>query len=231
MNTNYTFTILFLALLKWTYFFYDQSRHGPILEKKIRRIKLFISNIREKKHREADLGRFLDGIVNALDAGLTLGQGFELAKNRVKYQGHLSESLQKVQQAKCTGMGFTDIFFNMSRNEKTDHSVKLMWQTLAWGSKSGAKLNICLRALIKRLETMQTLRMKLRSATAQMRFQAMCMSLLPLLMGIFLKFVKPDSIEFFFNTSTGHMLLCYMVISNFIGGYFVYYNSLKSVDK
>ncbi len=179
----------------------------------------FCAGVRIKsgwQNGESPLAKWLDGrrrakfndqlpealatMSNALRAGFSISQAFD----SVVAQGEkpMSEEFAILQQQLRIGMSFEDALESLSGRVGSD-DLTLVTTALLVSRKTGGNVTEIFDKISETIRGRMRIERKVRTLTAQGRLQGIVVSAMPLVLGIAMTFLKPDTMLPFFCSLAG----------------------------
>ena len=183
--------------LPWTYF--------TILVK--RRQALF----------EMDVLDLALGLDNALRAGMALPQALDKISTRM--HGVMREELDVVQREYRLGIDLVQALERLCKRMPCE-DVRLLVSAIRITSEAGGSLSEVLREMSQMIRGRREFQDKVKTLTAEGRFEAIAMSLAPVAAFIFMSLIQPDLMKVLYTTVVGWCALG-VVAALEISGYWV----------
>lgn len=163
----------------------------------------WIAKYRAYQRKRAFDDRILDltmGLANAMKAGMALAQALEKVSEQLG--GVMREEISVVLREYRLGMGLTD---SMSRlaERMPGEDMHLLTSAIRLTTQTGGSLVDVLVQLVDTIRNRTEFQQKLRTLTAQGKFEAMAMASAPLLAFVLLYFCQPDLMRPLVTTTTG----------------------------
>ena len=193
----------------------------------------FCAGVRIKsgwQNGESPLAKWLDGrrrakfndqlpealatMSNALRAGFSISQAFD----SVVAQGEkpMSEEFAILQQQLRIGMSFEDALESLSGRVGSD-DLTLVTTALLVSRKTGGNVTEIFDKISETIRGRMRIERKVRTLTAQGRLQGIVVSAMPLVLGIAMTFLKPDTMLPFFCSLTGVASIVAVIVLIAIG--------------
>lgn len=163
----------------------------------------WIAKYRAYKRRRAFEDRILDltmGLANAMKAGMALAQALEKVSEQLG--GVMHEEISVVLREYRLGMGLTDSMARLAERMPGE-DMHLLTSAIRLTTQTGGSLVDVLVQLVDTIRNRTEFQQKLRTLTAQGKFEAMAMASAPLLAFVLLYFCQPDLMRPLVTTTTG----------------------------
>lgn len=183
---------------------------GPYWLEKIRKAR---------RHAEFD-ARILDltmGLANAMKAGMALPQALEKVSEQMG--GVMREEISTTLQEYRLGMGITDAIYRLAERMPGE-DMRLLTSAVRLTTQTGGSLVDVLVQLVDTIRERMEFHQKLRSLTAQGKFEAIAMASAPLAAFVLLYFCQPDLMLPLVTTLTGWIAIG-VAFALEVAGYFV----------
>ena len=169
-----------------------------------------------RRHRAFD-DRILDlvmGLANAMKAGMALPQALE--KVSLQMGGVMRDEITVTLNEYRLGMGITDALVRLEERMPGE-DMKLITSAVRLTTRTGGSLVDVLTQLVDTIRNRTQFQQKLRTLTAQGRFEAIAMASAPLAAFILLYFCQPDLMRPLVTTTTGWIAIGVAAILEIIG--------------
>lgn len=169
-----------------------------------------------RRKREFD-GRILDltmGLANAMKAGMALAQALEKVSEQLG--GVMREEISVVLRDYRLGMGITDAMERLVERMPSE-DMRLLSSAIRLTTQTGGSLVDVMAQLVDTIRNRTEFHQKLRTLTAQGRFEAMAMASAPLLAFLLLYFCQPDLMRPLVTTTTGWIAIGVVVALEAVG--------------
>lgn len=163
----------------------------------------FAGNLRIAR-AERQLADALDVIVGALEAGIGIRQSLEII--RTEMRAPISVEFGEVLARMDLGVAPPDAFREMGRILRSKY-INLFVTTLAAKWDVGGNLSEMLRGLSRRIRESVRLQRRVRSLTAEARFSASILFLMPYGLAVFMWFTNPDSLIYLYLHPLGRSMI------------------------
>ena len=163
----------------------------------------WIAKYRAYQRRRAFEDRILDltmGLANAMKAGMALAQALEKVSEQLG--GVMHEEISVVLREYRLGMGLTDSMARLAERMPSE-DMHLLTSAIRLTTQTGGSLVDVLVQLVDTIRNRTEFEQKLRTLTAQGKFEAMAMASAPLLAFVLLYFCQPDLMRPLVTTTTG----------------------------
>jgi tight adherence protein B len=180
---------------------------------------------REEKKVIQEIPNLVDFLRSYLMAGFILPNAITAVLKQKKWSAPIQYSLTSVSNHFAQGKSFRESLsmgIEYAKAKKSRQYLCLLYLSLRLGSATGENLTHILEKMKHKTQDRLGLERKLRMTTAQMRLQALVITLAPSCLGGVVYLLSPDSILFFFQTFVGNALLILMIILNSLGAYFIF---------
>ncbi len=175
---------------------------------------------RASKRREAFEMKILDltlGLANAMKASMTLPQALEKVGNQMG--GVMQEELSVTLREYRLGMGIVDAMARLHERMPCE-DMRLLTSAIRLTSQTGGSLVDVLTQMVDTIRNRVEFQQKLRTLTAQGRFEALAMASAPLAAFVLLYFCQPDLMMPLVTTTTGWCAIAVALTLEIIG-YFI----------
>lgn len=149
---------------------------------------------------DAQLPETLSTMSNALRAGFSIAQAFDSVVKRGEKP--VSEEFAILQSQIRLGMKFDDALESMQSRVGSD-DLSLVVAAILISRKSGGNVTEIFDRISDTIRARMKIERKIRSLTAQGRFQGIVVSVLPLVLGLLLTIMKPGMMLPFLCSGTG----------------------------
>ena len=169
------------------------------------------------KRKCAFENRILDltmGLANAMKAGMALPQALEKVSDQLG--GVMREEISVVLREYRLGMGITDSMARLAERMPGE-DMYLLTSAIRLTTQTGGSLVDVLEQLVDTIRNRTEFYQKLKSLTAQGKFEAMAMASAPLLAFILLYFCQPDLMQPLVTTTTGWIALGVVAVLEITG--------------
>lgn len=137
---------------------------------------------------------------NALRAGFSISQAFDSVVDQKMVP--ISEEFEILQRQLHIGMSFEDALESMTKRVGSD-DLTLVTTAILISRKTGGNVTEIFDKISETIRSRMKVERKVRTLTAQGRLQGMIVSLMPILLGVILTFIKPDMMIPFLCSLTG----------------------------
>ncbi len=214
--------ILFLGLIQFCInflFFWGMEQRVPFLRKGV---ALFSMNMRSY-WSDVEVPRFLSDLASAVRAGVNLRQGFEHLSSARRWRGVCFDVLNEISIGMSSGRTTAETLLGIQIEAPDPLAQRLLvsLRALATAAASGGDVGKLLENSADAARAAVRLRLRAKALTAQMRLQALIVSLAPLLVVMVLSVVSPSSLVVFSRDTVGIMLAFAMLCSNLCGVFFL----------
>lgn len=201
----------------------------PIFIKYFYLINLRIKNRIERKNQMKEIPKLIEYLKSYLKSGIQATQAIQIISKKNKWTPPIQNSLSQITNYYSQGMSFEssiNVVISSIPNHKYNYFLLFFLSSLKLGYSSGGNIVSILEKVKSKIESSIFLDQKIHATTAQMRLQAIIISLAPLALAFIIFFISPSYILFFFYNEIGNFLLFLMLSLNIIGFYL-----LKSISK
>lgn len=156
-----------------------------------------------RKRRQAFEEKILDltmGLANAMKAGMALPQALEKVGEQMG--GVMKEELSVTLREYRLGMGIVDAMARLHERMPCE-DMRLLTSAIRLTSQTGGSLVDVLTQMVETIRSRVEFQQKLRTLTAQGRFEAIAMASAPLAAFVLLYFCQPDLMLPLVTTVTG----------------------------
>ena len=176
----------------------------------------------ERKKQVKEIPKLVEYLKSYLKSGIQTSQAIKIISEKNKWSQPIKNSLTKITNYYSQGMSF-ESSIHMAilslTSEKGDHFLIFFLTSLRLGHMSGGNMVSILDKVKIKIESSIFIEQKIKSTTAQMRFQSIIISLAPLAIAFVIWFIFPSYILFFINNEVGIYLLTLMILLNLVGFY------------
>ena len=151
---------------------------------------------------------------NSLRAGFSLGQSFEGVADTG--ENPIAQEFQLFLQHQRVGIPFAEAMADMERRVASD-DLALVAATIDIARKTGGNLTEVFDKIALTIRERLRIESRVRTLTAQGRLQGIVVGLMPLALGVFMTFLKPD-LMLPFLASTGGIVACAVIVMLLIAG-------------
>ena len=144
------------------------------------------------------------GLANALKAGMALPQGLERVSSQMG--GVMEEELSVVLSEYRLGVGIVDSLWRLQERMPCE-DLRLIASAVKVTMQSGGSLVEVLSKMVDMIRSRTEFQEKLKTLTAQGRFEALAMASAPLAAFILLYFCQPDLMKPLVTTTTGWLAI------------------------
>lgn len=180
---------------------------------------------RDRRHLRADLIKSLEGLVAGVKAGLQLSEALEFVRKRGVSNALVQDVLERISQGRALGLGLQESLAQtqtlLAGPTESLQALARFVALLQLGSACGGSSLELLEAHKERLSASLKLARILRVQTAQVRFQALCLSLSPVVIFTGLVVLSDTQARFFFHTTQGHVCLVVMLVLELCAAFFM----------
>ena len=177
----------------------------------------WIAKYRASQRKRAFDNRVLDltmGLANAMKAGMALAQALEKVSEQLG--GVMREEISVVLREYRLGMGITDSMARLAERMPGE-DMHLLTSAIRLTTQTGGSLVDVMEQLVNTIRNRTEFQQKLRTLTAQGKFEAMAMASAPLLAFILLYFCQPDLMRPLVTTTTGWIAIGAVAVLEGIG--------------
>ena len=177
----------------------------------------WISMYRASQRKRAFDDRILDltmGLANAMKAGMALAQALEKVSEQLG--GVMREEISVVLREYRLGMGLTDSMARLAERMPGE-DMQLLTSAIRLTTQTGGSLVEVMEQLVDTIRNRTEFQQKLRTLTAQGKFEAMAMASAPLLAFILLYFCQPELMRPLVTTATGWTAIGVVVVLEAVG--------------
>lgn len=174
---------------------------------------------------EAQLPDALAMVSGALRAGASLAIALD---NLVKEQpAPISQEFEILTQEQRLGVDFEVSLSNMEKRIPMQ-DFRMLTTALRINREVGGNLAETIESLAETLRRKSTMEGKIQSLTAQGKLQGIVMTGLPVLLGVLLNFLEPESMSKLWTTGVGWVVLSVIIIMEVLG--YVTIQKITSID-
>ena len=177
----------------------------------------WVAKYRAYRRKQAFDSRILDltmGLANAMKAGMALAQALEKVSEQLG--GVMREEISVVLREYRLGMGLTDSMARLAARMPGE-DIHLLTSAIRLTTQTGGSLVEVMDQLVATIRNRTEFQQKLRTLTAQGKFEAMAMASAPLLAFILLYFCQPDLMRPLVTTTTGWIAIGVVVTLELVG--------------
>lgn len=163
----------------------------------------WVAKYRERQRKLAFEGRILDltmGLANAMKAGMALAQALEKVSEQLG--GVMREEISVVLREYRLGMGIVDSMSRLAERMPCE-DMHLLSSAIRLTTQTGGSLVDVLEQLVDTIRNRTEFQQKLRTLTAQGKFEAIAMASAPLAAFVLLYFCQPDLMRPLVTTTIG----------------------------
>lgn len=177
----------------------------------------WVAKYRAYKRKQAFDSRILDltmGLANAMKAGMALAQALEKVSEQLG--GVMREEIAVVLREYRLGMGLADAMMRLAERMPGE-DMHLLASAICLTTQTGGSLVDVMEQLVGTIRNRTEFQQKLRTLTAQGKFEAMSMASAPLLAFCLLYFLQPDLMRPLVTTTSGWIAIGVVVVLEIIG--------------
>lgn len=177
----------------------------------------WIAKYRARQRKRAFDDRILDltmGLANAMKAGMALAQALEKVSEQLG--GVMREEIAVVLREYRLGMGLTDSMARLAERMPGE-DMHLLTSAIRLTTQTGGSLVDVMEQLVVTIRNRTEFQQKLRTLTAQGKFEAMAMASAPLLAFCLLYFIQPDLMRPLVTTTVGWIAIGVVVVLEVLG--------------
>lgn len=163
----------------------------------------WVAKFRSYKRKQAFEGKILDltmGLANAMKAGMALPQALDKVSGQMG--GAMQDELLIVLREYRTGLGITDAMVRLAERMPCE-DMHLLSSAIRLTTQTGGSLVDVLAQLLETIRSRTEFQAKLKTLTAQGKFEALAMGSAPLVAFILLYFCQPDLMRPLVTTTVG----------------------------
>lgn len=163
----------------------------------------WVAKYRAYQRRRAFEDRILDltmGLANAMKAGMALAQALEKVSEQLG--GVMHDEIAVVLREYRLGMGITDAMARLAERMPGE-DMHLLTSAIRLTTQTGGSLVEVLEQLVETIRNRTEFQQKLRSLTAQGKFEALAMASAPVAAFVLLYFCQPDLMRPLVTTTVG----------------------------
>ena len=182
---------------------------------------LWIAKYKAFKRKRSFENRILDltmGLANAMKAGMALPQALEKVSEQLG--GVMREEISVVLREYRLGMGITDSMARLAERMPGE-DMYLLTSAIRLTTQTGGSLVDVLEQLVDTIRNRTEFQQKLKSLTAQGKFEALAMASAPLLAFVILYFCQPDLMKPLVTTVTGWIAIGVAFVLELIGFFII----------
>ena len=183
---------------------------------------------RERKRKEAFDAKILDltmGLANAMKAGMALPQALEKVSDQLG--GVMRDEIAVMLREYRLGMSITDSMARLVERMPSE-DMRLLTSSIKLTTQTGGSLVDVLSQMVETIRGRTEFQQKLRTLTAQGRFEAMAMASAPLAAFVLLYVCQPDLMIPLVTTTAGWCAIGVAVVLEVIG--FVVIKKLVTIE-
>ena len=177
----------------------------------------WIDGMKEAKRKTMFEDRILDltmGLANAMKAGMALPQALEKVSEQLG--GVMREEISVVLREYRLGMGMTDSIDRLVERMPCE-DMRLLASAVRLSTQTGGSLVDVMEQLVDTIRNRTEFQQKLKTLTAQGRFEAMAMASAPLAAFVLLYACQPDLMQPLVTTTTGWIAIGIAFVLEIIG--------------
>lgn len=182
--------------------------------------RIFVTQAKNRREQKFD-EQFVDGISlisNAVRSGLSLMQSLELVVNEMP--NPMSYETNLVIQSTRVGIPLDIALSEMSKRLKSN-DLDIFITAVVIQNQTGGNLTEILETLASTIRERFKLQRRIKALTAQGIASAYILTLLPIILGVALFFVQPETMKLLFTTNYGIVLDISVMVMIAIGSFFV----------
>ena len=164
---------------------------------------------RRRDRFNAQLPEALATMSNALRAGFSISQAFDSVVETGEKP--MSEEFAILQQQLRIGMSFEDALESMSERVGSD-DLTLVTTAILISRKTGGNVTEIFDKISGTIRGRMRIERKVKTLTAQGRFQGIIVSLMPIALGILMTLIKPEMMLPFFFSLAGVLAVLGMIV-------------------
>jgi tight adherence protein B len=189
----------------------------------LRKVAVIFSVNMRSHWSDIEVPRFLSDLASAVRAGVNLRQGFEHLSEARRWRGVCFDVLNEISIGMSSGRTTAESLMGIQMEAPDPLAQRLLvsLRALATAASSGGDVGKLLENSAEAARAAVRLRLRAKALTAQMRLQALIVSLAPLLVVVVLSVVSPSSLVVFSRDPVGIMLAFAMLCSNLCGVFFL----------
>lgn len=182
--------------------------------------RVFVTQAKKRREQKFD-EQFVDSISlisNAVRSGLSLMQALELVVNEMP--NPVSYEINLVIQSTRVGIPLDLALSEMSKRVKSS-DLDIFITAVVIQNQTGGNLTEILETLASTIRERFKLQRRIKALTAQGIASAYILTLLPIILGVALFFVQPETMKLLFTTNYGIVLDISVLIMIAVGSFFV----------
>ena len=184
--------------------------------------------LRERKRKQTFESHILDltmGLANAMKAGMALPQALEKVSEQMG--GVMREEISTVLREDRLGMGITDSMDRLAQRMPCE-DMNLLVSSIRLTTQTGGSLVDVLTSMVDMIRNRTEFQAKLKTLTAQGKFEAMAMASAPMAAFLLLYFIQPDLMRPLVTTTMGWIAIGVALTLEIIG--FVIIKKLITIE-
>ena len=177
----------------------------------------WVADYRERKRKAMFEDRILDltmGLANAMKAGMALPQALEKVSEQLG--GVMREEISVVLREYRLGMGMTESIDRLVGRMPCE-DIRLLASAVRLSTQTGGSLVDVMEQLVDTIRNRTEFQQKLKTLTAQGRFEAMARASAPLAAFVLLYVCQPDLMKPLVTTTTGWIAIGVAAVLEVIG--------------
>lgn len=177
----------------------------------------WVGEYRERKRKAMFEDRILDltmGLANAMKAGMALPQALEKVSEQLG--GVIREEISVVLREYRLGMGMTDSIDRLVERMPCE-DMRLLSSAVRLSTQTGGSLVDVMEQLVDTIRNRTEFQQKLKTLTAQGKFEAMAMASAPLAAFLLLYLCQPDLMQPLVTTTKGWIAIGIALVLEIIG--------------
>ena len=177
----------------------------------------WVDEYRERRRKAMFEDRILDltmGLANAMKAGMALPQALEKVSEQLG--GVIREEISVVLREYRLGMGMTDSIERLVGRMPCE-DMRLLSSAVRLSTQTGGSLVDVMEQLVDTIRNRTEFQQKLKTLTAQGKFEAMAMASAPLAAFVLLYVCQPDLMQPLVTTTTGWIAIGIALVLEIIG--------------
>lgn len=181
------------------------------------RLPYFYFNMLVKRRFDQFDGDVLDlvlGLDNALRAGMSLPQALDKISGQM--HGVMKEEIDTVQREYRLGINFVQALERLYHRMPSE-DVRLLVSAIKITSDAGGSLSDILKEMSVMIRGRREFKDKLKTLTAEGRFEAVAMSLAPLVAFTFMYLIQPELMTVLYTTTFGWCAIVAVIVLDVLG--------------
>lgn len=177
--------------------------------------RLLIDHLRKRRWERFDdqISDSINMLASSTRAGMTLVQAVETVAANMPAPS--SQEFRLMMNEYEHGHPLVQVLENARKRISTDN-FNIVSTAIIVNREKGGNLTEVLEKIATAVREISRLEKKIRTETSSVRFSANIMMFMPLVIGFLFYLIEPESISLLFNHPIGNVILCAVVVLNFM---------------